>query len=102
VQGANRELAGTDVVLSFFGPVPSNTESESPYFDMWREMGVALCEPDVVAREILATIRQRRRAHIMGGGLLRMLTLANAVSPSAADAIGLRRFAKLIEQHRPR
>jgi hypothetical protein len=34
----------------------------------------------------------------MGGGLLRMLTLANAVSPSAADAIGLRRFAKLIEQ----
>ena len=52
VQGANRELAGTDVVLSFFGPVPSNTESESPYFDMWRKMGVALCEPDVVAREI--------------------------------------------------
>ena len=51
VQGANRELAGTDVVLSFFGPVPSNTESESPYFDMWRKMGVALCEPDVVARE---------------------------------------------------
>ena len=86
----------------FFGPVPSNTESESPYFDMWRKMGVALCEPDVVAREILATIRQRRRAHIMGGGLLRMLTLANAVSPSAADAIGLRRFAKLIQQHRPR
>jgi hypothetical protein len=69
---------------------------------MWRKMGVALCEPDVVAREILATIRQRRRAHIMGGGLLRMLTLANAVSPSAADAIGLRRFGKLIEQHRPR
>ena len=102
VQGANRELAGTDVVLSFFGPVPSNTESESPYFDMWRKMGVALCEPDVVAREILATIRQRRRAHIMGGGLLRMLTLANAVSPSAADAIGLRRFGKLIHEHRPR
>jgi len=102
VPGANRELAGTDVVLSFFGPVPSNTESESPYFDMWRKMGVALCEPDVVAREILATIRQRRRAHIMGGGLLRMLTLANAVSPSTADVIGLRRFAKLIEQHRPR
>src|SRR5688500_389167 len=102
VQGANRELAGTDVVLSFFGPVPSNTESESPYFDMWRKMGVALCEPDVVAREILATIRQRRRAHIMGGGLLRMLTLANAVWPPAADAIGLRRFGKLIQQHRPR
>jgi NAD(P)-dependent dehydrogenase (short-subunit alcohol dehydrogenase family) len=102
VQGANRELAGTDVVLSFFGPVPSNTESESPYFDMWREMGVDLCEPDVVAREILATIRRRRRAHVMGGGLLRMLTLANAVSPSLADAIGLRRFAKLIRQYRPR
>ena len=102
VQGANRELAGTGVVLSFFGPVPSSTESESAYFDMWRKMGVALCEPDVVAREILATIRQRRRAHIMGGGLLKMLTLANAVSPSAADAIGLRRFGKLIQQHRPR
>ncbi|WP_170168138.1 SDR family NAD(P)-dependent oxidoreductase [Pseudorhodoferax soli] len=102
VQGANRELAGTDVVLSFFGPVPSNTESESPYFDMWRKMGVALCEPDVVAREILATIRQRRRAHVMGGGLLKMLTLANAVSPSIADAIGLRRFGKLIKEHSPR
>ena len=101
VQGANRELAGTDVVLSFFGPVPSNTESESPYFDMWREMGVALCEPEVVAREILVTIRQRRRAHVMGGGLLKMLTLANAVSPSIADAIGLRKFGKLIKQHSP-
>lgn len=32
VQGANRELAGTNVVLSFFGPVPSNTELEFPIF----------------------------------------------------------------------
>jgi len=102
VQGVNRELAGTDVVLSFFGPVPSNTESESRYFEMWRKLGVALCEPDVVAREILTTIRQRRRAHIMGGGPLKMLTLANALSPSIADAIGLRRFSKLIQQHSPR
>jgi hypothetical protein len=38
----------------------------------------------------------------MGGGLLKMLTLANAISPSAADAIGLRRFAKLMQQYRPR
>ena len=102
VQGANRELAGTNVVLSFFGPVPSNTESESAFFDMWRKMGVALCEPDVVAREILATIRQRRRAHVMGAGMLKMLTIVNAISPSAADAIGLRRFGKLIQQYRPR
>jgi hypothetical protein len=56
----------------------------------------------VVAREILATIRQRRRAHVMGGGMLKMLTLVNAISPSAADAIGLRRFAKLMQQYRPR
>jgi NADP-dependent 3-hydroxy acid dehydrogenase YdfG len=101
VQGANRELAGTNVVLSFFGPVPSNTESESPFFDMWSKMGVALTEPDVVAREILATIRQRRQANIMGGGMLKMLTIANAVSPSIADAIGLRKFGKLIQQYRP-
>ena len=67
VQGANRELAGTNVVLSFFGPVPSNTELEFAFFDMWRKMGVALCEPSVVAREILATIRQRRRAARHGG-----------------------------------
>lgn len=102
VQSANRELTGTDVLLSFFGPAPSNTESESPYFDMWSKMGVALDEPDAVAREILASIRQRRRAHIMGGFQLKALSLLNAVSPSAADAIGLRRFAKLIQQHRPR
>lgn len=102
VQGANRELAGTNVVLSFFGPVPSNTESESPYFEMWRKLGVDLCEPDVVARAILDTIRQRSQSHIMGGGLLKMLTLANAVSPSIADAIGLRKFGKLIKQYSPR
>ena len=102
VQGANRELAGTDVVLSFFGPVPSNTESESPYFDMWRKLGVDLCEPDVVARAILTTIRKRRKAYVMGGLMLKMLTLVNAVSPSAADTIGLRRFGKLIKQHSPR
>ena len=64
-------------------------------------MGVALTEPDVVAREILATIRQRRQANIMGGGMLKMLTIANAVSPSIADAIGLRKFGKLIQQYRP-
>ncbi|KJH62115.1 SDR family NAD(P)-dependent oxidoreductase [Acinetobacter calcoaceticus] len=102
VQGVNRELAGTNVVLSFFGPVPSNTESESPFFEMWRKMGVELCEPEVVAREILTTIRQRRQVHVMGGWLLKMLTVSNAVSPSIADAIGLRKFAKLIQQHSPR
>src|SRR6478609_7403420 len=42
VQASNRELAGTDVSLSFFGPAPANTESESAYFEMWRKMGVAL------------------------------------------------------------
>ncbi|NKM28262.1 hypothetical protein [Rhizobium laguerreae] len=102
VQGANREFAGTNVVLSFFGPVPSNTESESAFFDMWHKMGVALTEPDVVAREILATVRKKRQVHVMGGGMLKMLTLANAVSPSIADTIGLRKFGKLIQQHRPR
>lgn len=102
VQSANRELAGTDVMLSFFGPVPSNTEAESPFFDMWSKLGVDLCEPDQVAREILATIRKRRQVHVMGGGTLKMLTLANAMSPSLADAIGLRKFGKLIQQFRPR
>ncbi|WCA62390.1 SDR family NAD(P)-dependent oxidoreductase (plasmid) [Agrobacterium tumefaciens] len=102
VQSANRELAGTNVVHSFFGPVPSNTEAESPYFDMWSKLGVALCEPDQVAREILATIRNRRQLHVMGGGTLKMLMLANAISPSIADAIGLRKFGKLIQQYRPR
>lgn len=102
VQAANRELAGTDVALSFFGPAPANTESESAYFDMWRKMGVALAEPEAVAREILTTIRKRRRVHVMGGGMLRMMSAVNAVSPSAADAIGLRRFAKLMTQHHPR
>jgi NAD(P)-dependent dehydrogenase (short-subunit alcohol dehydrogenase family) len=102
VQGANRELEGTNVSLSFFGPAPSNTESESPFFDMWKKMGVDLCEPDEVARDILATIRQRRREHVMGGALLKMMTLVNAISPFAADAIGLRKFGKLIKQYSPR
>lgn len=102
VQGVNRELAGTNVMLSFFGPAPSNTESESAYFDMWKKMGVALCEPEEVARDILATIRKRRPEHVMGGALLKMMSFMNAVSPSAADTIGLRRFGKLIAQHSPR
>lgn len=102
VQSANRELAGTKVMLSFFGPVPSNTEAESPFFDMWSKLGVDLCEPDQVAREILATIHKRRQIHVMGGGTLKMLTLANAISPSIADAMGLRKFGKLMQQYRPR
>jgi hypothetical protein len=79
-------------MLSFFGPVPSNTEAESPFFDMWSKLGVDLCEPDQVAREILATIRKRRQVHVMGGGTLKMLTIANAISPSIADAMGLRKI----------
>ena len=102
VQASNRELAGTDVMLSFFGPAPANTESESAFFDMWRKMGVTLAEPEEVAREILDTIRKRRRVHVMGGGMLRMMAAVNGVSPAAADAIGLRRFSKLVKQHHPR
>jgi NAD(P)-dependent dehydrogenase (short-subunit alcohol dehydrogenase family) len=102
VQGANRELAGTDVQLSFFGPVPSNTDSESPYFGLWRQLGVPLAEPEEVARAILATIRQRQQEHVMGGGMLKFLALVNSVSTAAADTIALRSFAKIIEQHRPR
>ena len=47
-------------------------------------------------------VRKRRKAYVMGGSMLKMLTLVNAVSPSAADTIGLRRFGKLIKQHSPR
>lgn len=101
VQASNRELAGTNVSLSFFGPAPANTESEAVFFDMWRKLGVTLAEPDAVAREILDTIRKRRRVHVMGG-LLRMMAAVNAVSPSAADAIGLRRMSKLMKQYHPR
>lgn len=102
VQASNRELAGTDVALSFFGPAPANTESESAYHDMWHQMKVSLVEPETVAQEILDTIRKRRRVHVMGGAMLRMMSAINAVSPSAADTIGLRRFSKLIKQHHPR
>lgn len=102
VQASNRELAGTNVTLSFFGPAPANTESESAFFDMWHKLGVTLAEPETVAREILDTIRKRRRVHVMGGALLRMMSAVNAVSPSAADTIGLRRMTKLIKQHHPR
>ncbi|MDR7159146.1 NADP-dependent 3-hydroxy acid dehydrogenase YdfG [Arthrobacter sp. BE255] len=102
VQASNRELAGTDVSLSFFGPAPANTESESAFFDMWRKAGVSLVEPEQVAREILTTIRTRRPLHVMGGGMLRMMSAVNAVSPTIADAIGLRRLGKLVTQHHPR
>ena len=102
VQGANRELAGTDVVLSFFGPVPSNTESESPYFDMWRRWASPSASPTWSRARSSPPSASDVAPTSWAGGLLRMLTLANAVSPSAADAIGLRRFAKLIQQHRPR
>ncbi|OZC73962.1 SDR family oxidoreductase [Rhodococcus sp. 06-462-5] len=102
VQASNRELDGTGVALSFFGPAPANTESESAYFDMWHEMGVDLVEPETVAGEILTTIRKRRQQHVMGGLMLRMMSAVNAVSPSAADVIGLRKFGKLMTQYHPR
>ncbi|HZO12132.1 MAG TPA: SDR family NAD(P)-dependent oxidoreductase [Polyangiaceae bacterium] len=101
VQSANRELEGTNVLLSFFGPAPSNTESESAYFDMWRKMGVALVQPERVAREILDTIRERRRLHVMGGWQLRTMSLVNALSPAAADRLALRRFTRIFERHGP-
>jgi len=102
VQASNRELDGTDVSLSFFGPAPANTESESAFFDMWRKMGTSLVEPEEVAAEILTTIRTRRRLHVMGGGMLRMMAFVNSISPSAADAIGLRKFGKLVTKYSPR
>ena len=60
-------------------------------------MGVALDEPDVVAREILATIRQRRRAHIMGGFQLKALP-----TPERRVAVRCRRdwSAAVREAHR--
>ena len=104
VQGANRELAGTDVVLSFVGPVPSNTKLEVRR--IFRHVAQDGRRPLRARRGRARDPRHHPPAtsgpHHGRRAAQDAHCFVNAVSPSAADAIGLRRFAKLIQQHHPR
>ena len=80
-------------------PTPSRSPHSSTCGARW---GVSLDEPDVVAREILATIRQRRRVPRHGG---RDAQDADASRTPCRRPLptrfGLRKFGKLIQQYRP-
>jgi len=84
VQTLNLELTleKIPVTVTFFSPEPAYTEAESPYFELWKSIDTAIAPVERVARDMVATLEQRKETHIMGGFSTRLYGIINDLFPS--------------------
>ena len=101
VESANRELAleGRSTRVAFFSPSPADTEAERPFHPLWRAMGTPIVPPERVAAEVVDAVVCRRPFTVMGGPLTRAFAALNAVAPSMADALLMRRYGGVMRRH---
>lgn len=100
IESVNRELRllNHDVRVMYFGPTSADTEAERPYKELWNDMGVNVVPPEHIAEALVEAIKRRKSVAVMGFGA-RALTLLNAISPCAADALILNRYGALLKKH---
>jgi short-subunit dehydrogenase len=101
VETLNRELKLEDipVTISFFSPEPAFTEAESPYYDLWRSISVAIAPTERVADEMLATLVRRESTHIMGGWSTRLFGTINDLFPGFFGKVFLMLYGKTIKNY---
>ncbi|MBP7687342.1 MAG: SDR family NAD(P)-dependent oxidoreductase [Thermoflexales bacterium] len=101
VEAINRELAleQRKVIVSYFSPSPTDTEAERSFHPIWREMGVKIEPLANVVAELLTSIQQRERLHIMGGVSTRLFAKLNAAWPQLADRLVMNRYGRILQKH---
>lgn len=99
VESMNRELAGTDMTVTYFSPNPADTEAERPFHPMWEDLGLTVVPPETVADALLDVVADRERVHLMGGWTERLFAKVNAVSPRLADLLALDRYRVTFETY---
>lgn len=99
VESMNRELAETDVTVTYFSPKPADTEAERPFHPMWEDLGLDVVTPETVADALLDAVANRDRVHLMGGWAERLFTKLNAISPRLADLLALDRYRVTFETY---
>lgn len=98
-QAMNRELAleGRDLRICYACPAPADTAAERPFAELWRKMGTPVVSPDKVADFILVAALRRKAVSVMGWQNA-LIARVNGISPSLADAIGLRSAGLLLRE----
>lgn len=97
LESTQREIEGSGVTLTYFCPAPADTDAERPYHALWRSMGTRIVSPTAVAKALVRAVERREQVHVMGAGT-RLLAAINAIAPHTADALILRRYARLLAQ----
>ncbi|CAG0932362.1 putative oxidoreductase [Thermoflexales bacterium] len=99
IEGINRELALSRrrVLVSYFAPGPTDTETEREFHPLWRELSIRIDPIDQVVRELFETIQRRQPVHLMGGFSTRLFAHLNAVWPQLADWLVMRRYGRILK-----
>ena len=97
-EALNRELASTEIIVTFFSPSPADTETEREFHPLWRKMNLAIAPSQRVAKELLAAIVQHKRVHVMGGLATILFAKINVAFPALADALMLNHYRKILRQ----
>jgi|GEM_PF-1129797 short-subunit dehydrogenase len=98
-ESVNRELAltGKTQRLCYVCPAPADTQAERAYKDLWQQMGSKFVSPEQVADFVLANLLARKTVAVMGRAT-RALAALNALSPTLADVLFLRRIGRLLQE----
>jgi short-subunit dehydrogenase len=100
VESLNRELemAGSQVMLSYFSPTVADTEAEQPFHPIWREMGLSITPKENVAAALLDSIEKRKRVYIMGGLSTVFFAKLNSIWPRLADKLLIKRYGTILKR----
>jgi NADP-dependent 3-hydroxy acid dehydrogenase YdfG len=99
VESVNREMRvlKRNVLISYFGPTSADTEAERPFHPIWREMGISIEKPEVIAMRLLQAVASHKQVYTMGFSA-RLLAQINALSPSLADCIIMNRYSEVLKR----
>lgn len=98
-EAINRELEteGKATRVTYFCPSPAETEAETPFHSLWKEMGIPVVSVENVAKELDKTIRHKRTIGIMGGLTTVLFAKINSVLPRLTDVIIMRKYGRMLK-----
>jgi NADP-dependent 3-hydroxy acid dehydrogenase YdfG len=101
IESLNRELRleKSPVRLIYFSPSPADTETERPFHGVWREMGLQIEAPSVVADELLRAVSNQRERYLMGGMVTDIFARLNAAFPRLADFLMMNHYGNILQKH---
>lgn len=83
----------------YYCPPAVDTESERPFFPLWKRLGVRIIQPQVLAADLERALARGRRWHMYGSVLERLAVRLHAGVPRLADALYFNNMNREIEKY---